>query len=117
MPLLSQVLNVLESSIESGVEEEIPNEVRLYSLTTYTHIHICTSIIFTMVQDLVEVFNNILNETNELGWQTLQTIDSGSQSLLRNAERYGAYLAGAVNTTEEPVILVRENIGECVFTL
>lgn len=69
-------------------------------------------IIFMIIQDLVEVFNNILNETNELGWQTLQTIDSGSQSLLRNAERYGAYLAGAVNITEEPVVLVRENIGE-----
>ena len=63
-------------------------------------------------QDLVEVFNNILNETHETGWQQLQTVDSGSQTLLRNAERYGAYLASTVNDTDEPLVLVRENISE-----
>ena len=60
----------------------------------------------------MEVFNNILNETNQVGWLELQTVASGSQTLLQNAERYGTYLAGTVNDTGSPVILVRENISE-----
>ena len=63
------------------------------------------------LQELVEVFNNILNETNQVGWTELQTVASGSQTLLQNAERYGAYLAKTVNSTDESVVLVRENIG------
>ena len=58
------------------------------------------------------MFNNILNETNEDGWRELQTISSGSQTLLQNAERYGKYLATTVNDTDEPLMLVRENISE-----
>ena len=58
------------------------------------------------------MFNNVLNETNEGGWTALQTIGSGSQTLLQNAERYGAYLASAVNNTDEPLMLVRENISK-----
>ena len=58
------------------------------------------------------MFNNILNETNEGGWRELQTISSGSQTLLQNAERYGKYLATTVNDTDEPLMLVRENISE-----
>ena len=60
----------------------------------------------------MEVFNNILNETNQAGWLELQNVASGSQTLLQNAERYGTYLAGTVNDTGDPVILVRENISE-----
>ena len=60
----------------------------------------------------MEVFNNILNETNQAGWLELQSITSDSQTLLQNAERYGAYLAGTVNDTGNPVTLVRENISE-----
>ena len=58
------------------------------------------------------MFNNILNETNQAGWTQLQTVASGSQTLLLNAERYGTYLATTVNDTNEPLMLVRENIGE-----
>ena len=61
---------------------------------------------------LVEVFNNILNEINQAGWLLLQSVASGSQTLLQNTERYGIYLASTVNDTDSPVILVRENIGE-----
>ena len=57
------------------------------------------------------MFNNILNETNQVGWTELQTSASGSQTLLQNTERYGAYLAKAVNNTDESLLLVRENIG------
>ena len=60
----------------------------------------------------MDVFNNILNETNQAGWTQLQTVASGSQTLLQNAERYGMYLASTVNGTDEPVMLVRENISE-----
>ena len=58
------------------------------------------------------MFNNVLNEANEGGWTALQTTGSGSQTLLQNAEHYGMYLAATVNTTDEPLILVRENIGK-----
>ena len=58
------------------------------------------------------MFNNILNETNQAGWTELQSIGSGSQTLLQNTERYGAYLASTVNNTDDPVMLVRENISE-----
>ena len=64
---------------------------------------------------LVEVFNNILNEINQAGWPALQSVASGSQTLLQNAERYGIYLASTVNDTDSPVILVRENIGEFFY--
>ena len=63
----------------------------------------------------MEVFNNILNDTNQVGWLELQTVASGSQTLLQNAERYGTYLAGTVNDTGSPVILVRENISEFFY--
>ena len=67
---------------------------------------------YTSLQELVEVFNNILNETNQVGWTELQTaVASGSQTLLQNAERYGAYLARTVNNTDDSVVLVRENIS------
>ena len=58
------------------------------------------------------MFNNILNETNQEGWTQLQTVGTGSQTLLQNAERYATYLATTVNDTNEPLMLVRENIGE-----
>ena len=64
------------------------------------------------LQELVDVFNNILNETNQVGWVELQSVGSGSQTLLQNAERYGTYLASTVNDTDQPVVLVRENISE-----
>ena len=60
----------------------------------------------------MDVFNNILNETNQVGWVELQSVASGSQTLLQNAERYGTYLASTVNDTDQPVVLVRENISE-----
>ena len=60
----------------------------------------------------MEVFNNILNETNQAGWLELQSVASGSQTLLQNAEQYGTYLAGTVNNTGNPVTLVRENISK-----
>ena len=58
------------------------------------------------------MFNNLLNETNQVGWTELQSIEPGSQTLLQNAERYGRYLASTVNDTDDPVVLVRENISE-----
>ena len=58
------------------------------------------------------MFNNVLNKTNQIGWQQLQTIDSGSENLLRNAERYGIYLASAVNDTSTPILVGRQNIGK-----
>ena len=61
----------------------------------------------------MDVFNNILNERNEEGWSQLQTVRSGSQTLLQNAERYGAYLTTTVNDTNEPLTQARENIGMC----
>ena len=67
------------------------------------------------IQELVDVFNNVLNETNEAGWTELQTISSGSQTLLQNAERYGTYLATTVNDTDESLMLVRENISELYY--
>ena len=73
-----------------------------------THTFVCV----LPPQELVDVFNNILNGTNEAGWTELQTRDSGSQTLLQNAERYGSYLASTVNNTDEPLMLVRENISK-----
>ena len=58
------------------------------------------------------MFNNLLNEANQVGWTELQSIRSGSQTLLQNAERYGRYLASTVNDTDDSVVLVRENISE-----
>ena len=58
---------------------------------------------------LLDVFNNILNESNMEGWTQLQTIGSGSQTLLQNAERYGTYLAAT--TVNELLLLARDNIG------
>ena len=66
-------------------------------------------------QDLVDVFNNILNDTNQVGWTELQTVSAGSQTLLQNAERYGTYLANTVNNTDEPLTLIRENISELIY--
>ena len=61
---------------------------------------------------LLDVFNNILDEANEDGWDQLQTETSGSQTLLRSAERYGVYIAKTINNTTDPVMFVRTNIGK-----
>ena len=61
---------------------------------------------------LLDVFNNILDEDNEDGWDQLQTQTSGSQTLLRSTERYGAYIANTINDTTDPVMFARTNIGK-----
>ena len=104
------MLNVLESSVEDGIHD-IPNEVSSYCFQ-YDYALIWCVCNCAYIQEIVDVFNNILNETNEGGWRELQTISSGSQTLLQNAERYGTYLATTVNDTDEPLMLVRENISE-----
>ena len=63
---------------------------------------------------LLDVFNNILDEANEDGWDQLQTVTSGSQTLLRSAERYGAYIAKTIKNT---VTFVRTNIGRFIYLL
>ena len=40
----------------------------------------------------MDVFNNVLSEGNQAGWTQLQTVGSGSQTLLQNAERFGEFL-------------------------
>ena len=65
-------------------------------------------------QVLLDVFNNILDEANEDGWDELQTETSGSQTLLKSVERYGAYIAKTINDTADPVLLARTNIGKCM---
>ena len=66
---------------------------------------------------LLDVFNNVLDEANKDGWDQLQTETSGSQTLLRSAERYGAYIAKTINNTSDPVILARTNIGKYIQLL
>ncbi|CAI8001269.1 Adhesion G protein-coupled receptor L1 [Geodia barretti] len=85
--VVSQVLNVLETKMKEKVESHSESN-----------------------QELVDVFDNILDERSEKGWTQLQTVDSGSQTLLQNAERYGAYLASTVNDTTESLLLDRKNI-------
>ena len=60
----------------------------------------------------MDVFNNVLSDKNEIGWQELQSVSSGSQTLLQNTERYAAYLAGIANNTKQPILLAKENIGK-----
>ena len=66
---------------------------------------------------LLDVFNNILDEANEDGWDQLQTETLGSQTLLRSAERYGTYIAKTIKNTADPVILARTNIGKYIQSL
>ena len=40
-------------------------------------------------------------------------VGAGSQALLDNAERYGLYLASAINDSSIEMIFSRPNIGEC----
>ena len=61
----------------------------------------------------MDVFNNLLSKRNEEGWSQLQTVRFGSQTLLQNAERYGAYLTTTLNDTNESLIQARENISKC----
>ena len=66
---------------------------------------------------LLDVFNNILDEANKDGWDQLQTETSGSQTLLRSVERYGAYIAKTIKNTADPVMFVRTNIGKYIQSL
>ena len=61
---------------------------------------------------LLDVFNNILDEANEDGWDELQTETSGSQTLLNSVERFGAYIAKTIDSTTDPVMFARTNIGK-----
>ena len=63
---------------------------------------------------LVDIFNNLLSEANQAGWTQLQTVRSGSQTLLQNAERYGKIFAGTLSRGNiSTITVVRENISEC----
>jgi len=64
----------------------------------------------------VEVFNNVLDEDNQAGWETLQQNSVGSQALLNNAERYALFVAMATNGTSNNIISIsRDNIGKEVM--
>ena len=60
----------------------------------------------------MDVFNNVLSEGNQAGWTELQTVGSGSQTLLQNAERFGRILASIANGISDNSTLMfsRENI-------
>jgi hypothetical protein len=59
---------------------------------------------------LVDVFNNSLREANQAGWTQLQTAGSGSQALLKNAERFGRILATSTVNGNGTLVLSRQNI-------
>ena len=61
----------------------------------------------------MDVFNNVLDEDNQAGWETLQQDSVGSQALLNNAERYALYVAQATNGNgDNNISISRDNIGE-----
>ena len=66
---------------------------------------------------LVDIFNNLLSETNQAGWTQLQTMSSGSQTLLQNAERYGKIFASSLSSTDKSRVVMRDNISECIELL
>ena len=66
---------------------------------------------------LLDVFNNILDEANEDGWDQLQAETSGNQTLLCSEERYGAYIANTINDTADHVIFSRTNIGKFIYII
>ena len=101
------MLNVLENSVE--VMDDDPNEVSPYTLFIPTYS-------ITSHQELIDVFNRILNESHQAGWTQLQTVSSGSQTLLQNTERYASYLASTLNNTNESLVLTRENVGKILYT-
>jgi len=63
----------------------------------------------------VEVFNNVLDEDNQAGWETLQQNSVGSQALLNNAERYALFVAMASNGSSNNISISRDNIGKKVM--
>ena len=70
-----------------------------------------------LLQALVDVFNNSLREANQAGWTQLQTAGSGSQALLKNAERFGRILATSTVNGNGTLVLSRQNIGEHFYVL
>jgi len=83
--VLSNLIAALESSLSNGTAP--PNEA------------------------IVNILNNILDESNLNGWRDLQRVSPGSQVLLDNAERYALYLARSLNNTSPSRVFSRENIG------
>ena len=67
----------------------------------------------------MDVFNNVISEGNQAGWTELQTVGSGSQTLLQNAERFGRVLASKIhdNDGNDALLLSRENIGILYFLI
>ncbi|KAL5499719.1 hypothetical protein EMCRGX_G011178 [Ephydatia muelleri] len=59
------------------------------------------SVRYLAQQIFLDVVNNLLDETNVVGWQILQEIDPEASSLLlKSSETYGFYVASAINTTK-----------------
>ena len=119
------MLNVFESSVGNpNATNNISTEVSLAVILSFGFLLLCLRthtlkyLQFYKLpslphQALLDAFNNILNEANSEGWTQLQTSNvSGSQTLLRNAERYGKYLSSTVNGAAEPLMFVRESISE-----
>ena len=64
-------------------------------------------------QFVVETISNVLNLTNEAGWESLQDTapSMGSELLLKNAENLGLYLANTLANNDTAVTISRDNIG------
>ena len=63
-------------------------------------------------QGIVDVLNNVLEESNAEGWRELQSMTVGSQLVLDNAERYGFYVANVIDENESDILFSRNNIGK-----
>ncbi|KAL5468809.1 hypothetical protein EMCRGX_G029930 [Ephydatia muelleri] len=51
---------------------------------------------------ILDVVNNLLHESNLVGWQILKNVDPKASSLLlKSSETYGIYVASAINTTKK----------------
>ena len=62
--------------------------------------------------------NNILSESNQASFSSLQEVGVGSQAVLQNAERYGIYAARALEqqtSTGQTLNITRDNVGKYTY--
>lgn len=109
--IISTVLNLLIASRQQGRVTDVKDTVVMSLIKQCEHLNIII-ILHSCMQIILDVINNLLNETNLGGWQILQSVypNTASSLLLSNTESYGLYVASTINTSTS-IMLSRSSIG------
>ena len=89
--IITKTLNLLIQKPDEG--EETTNATNVRKPCIFDNLISKGSLIFSQSTVIFETLDNILSESNQISFSSLQEVGVGSQSVLQNTESYGLYAA------------------------